>query len=59
MTPTPVYLGLDVAKATLAAHLAGAGFTLPNTAAGHAALCSRIATHGSPVQVVCESSGAR
>ena len=57
MTPTPVYLGLDVAKATLAAHLAGQGFTVPNTAAGHAALCARIVAHGVPVQGICEATG--
>ena len=57
MTPTPVYLGLDVAKATLAAHLAGQGFTLTNNPAGHATLCARIAAHGAPVQVICEASG--
>lgn len=57
MTPPLVYLGLDVAKASLAGHLAGTGFTLSNTVAGHAALCARIAAHGVPVQVVCEATG--
>jgi len=57
MTPTPVYLGLDVAKATLAVHLDGSGFTLANDPAGHAALCARIAACGKPVQVLCEATG--
>ena len=57
MTPTPVYLGLDVAKASLAAHLAGKGFTVPNNPAGHAALCARIAAHGAHVHGICEASG--
>ena len=57
MTPLLVHLGLDVAKATLAGHLAGACFTLENTPAGHAALRARIAAHGGPVQVICEATG--
>ena len=57
MTPPLVYLGLDVAKATLAGHLAGTGFTLPNDRDGHRALAARIAAHGGPVQVVCEATG--
>lgn len=57
MTLPLVHLGLDVAKASLAGHLAGVGFTLPNTAPGHAALRARISAHGAPVQVVCEATG--
>ncbi|MEO7317726.1 MAG: IS110 family transposase [Chthoniobacteraceae bacterium] len=57
MTPPLVHLGLDVAKATLAGHLAGASFTLENTPAGHAALVARIVAYGHPVHVVCEATG--
>lgn len=57
MTLPLVYLGLDVAKASLVGQLAGTGFTLPNTAAGHAALHRRIAAHGTPVHVICEATG--
>jgi transposase len=57
MTPPLVYLGLDVAKATLAGRLAGTRFKLENNPAGHAALCARIAAHGGPVQVLCEATG--
>ena len=57
MTPPLVYLGLDVAKATLAGSLAGVRLTLANNPAGHAALAARIAAHGGPVQVLCEATG--
>lgn len=57
MTPPLVYLGLDVAKATLAACLGGTRSSLANTPAGHAALCAQIAAHGRPVQVICEATG--
>lgn len=48
MTPPLVYLGLDVARATLVGQPAGAGFTLPypNDPAGHRALGARIAARG-------------
>lgn len=55
--PTSVYLGLDVAKLTLACHLAGRSFTLANDRAGHRDLCRRIAAHGVPVHVTCEATG--
>jgi transposase len=57
MTQPLVYLGLDVAKATLAGHLAGVPFTLQNNPADHGALCARITTHGGPVHVICEATG--
>jgi transposase len=57
MTPPLVYLGLDVAKASLAGHLCGTGFELANDAAGHAALLARIAAHGGAVHVICEATG--
>jgi transposase len=57
MSQPPVYLGLDVHKATLVGSLAGADFTLDNHPRGRAALCAWIQAHPSPVQVVCEASG--
>lgn len=57
MTPSLVYLGLDVAKATLAGHLAGERFSLQNQPSDHAALCARIVAYGQPVQVICEATG--
>jgi transposase len=57
MSPSPVYLGLDIHKATLVGSLAGADFTLDNHTQGRAALCARIRAHQSPVQVICEASG--
>lgn len=57
MTTPPVYLGLDVGKASLAGHLNAKGFTVPNNRAGHAALCARVKALGTPVQVVCEATG--
>lgn len=56
MTPPLVYLGLDVAKASLAGHLCGTGFTLTNNAKGHAALIARIAAHGASIHVICEAT---
>jgi len=57
MSVTPVYLGLDIHKATLVGSLAGAGFTLDNHPRGRAALCAHIRAHPQPVQVICEASG--
>jgi len=57
MTPSLVYLGLDVAKTTLAGHCAQERFSLPNTAAGHRALLTRIRSANTPVQVICEATG--
>ena len=57
MSPSPVYLGLDIHKATLVGTLAGAHFTLDNHPQGRAALCARIQAYPQPVQVVCEASG--
>jgi transposase len=57
MTSSLVYLGLDVAKATLAGHLAGERFSLSNQPSGHAALCQRITAFVQPVQVICEATG--
>jgi transposase len=57
MSQPPVYLGLDVHKATLVGSLAGENFTLQNQPSGRTALCARIQAHPVPVQVVCEASG--
>jgi transposase len=56
--PAPcVYLGLDVAKLTLACHLAGSSFSLTNDPAGHRDLCRRIARHPAALHVICEATG--
>jgi transposase len=57
MTQPLVYLGLDVAKATLAGSLAGQSFALQNKPPDFAVLCARITAHGGPVQVICEATG--
>ena len=54
--PTITYAGLDVAKATLALHLAGQHHDLPNTPAGHARLV-RLLKKQPGVHLVCEASG--
>lgn len=54
-TPT-VYVGLDIAKATLQVHLQGRQSTLPNSPAGHRQLVRQLrALPGA--QVVCEATG--
>mgnify|MGYP002634463982 CR=1 FL=1 len=58
MTPniTPLYVGLDIAKATLQLHLQGRQYDLKNTAAGH----TRLIKHLNVIpeaQVVCEATG--
>jgi transposase len=50
------YAGLDVAKATLALHLAGRRHDLPNTPSGHRQLVRLLHKHPA-VQLVCEASG--
>ena len=50
------YAGLDVAKATLALHLAGQHHDLPNTPTGHRRLV-RLLQKQPAVQLVCEASG--
>lgn len=53
---TPVYAGLDIAKASLQLHFQNKSYDLPNTAAGHAQLIKRLATiPGS--HIVCEATG--
>jgi transposase len=58
MTPNtaPVYIGVDVAKATLQMHLLDAQFEFANTPAGRAQLCERI-RRVPGAQIVCEATG--
>lgn len=57
MNPTPVYLGIDIAKDTL--EVAGPGLRLPvsNTAEGHAQLVAAARALRTPVHFVCEATG--
>ena len=55
-THPTTYAGLDVAKATLALHLAGQQHDLPNTPTGHRRLV-RLLQKQPAVQLVCEASG--
>jgi transposase len=52
----PVYIGVDVAKATLQMHLLGAQFEFANTPKGRAQMCEKIA-HVPGAQIVCEATG--
>ena len=53
---SPVYAGLDIAKASLQLHLQSKSYDLPNTASGHAQLLQRLAAvPGS--HVICEATG--
>ncbi len=54
--PAPVYVGIDVAKATLQVHLNGHQFELKNDAPGHAQLSKKLAELIRP-HVVCEATG--
>jgi transposase len=52
----PVYVGMDVAKATLQVHLRGHQFEFINDAKGHAQLSAKLAKLTLP-HVVCEATG--
>ena len=54
--PAPVYVGMDVAKATLQVHLNGHQFEFKNDAKGHAQLSKRLVKLTFP-HVVCEATG--
>lgn len=56
MTDSPVHLGLDVAKLTLAVSLQQRSFELPNTPAGWRRLLRRL-QEVPGAHVVCEASG--
>jgi len=51
-----VYIGLDIAKATLQLHLQSQQHAFPNTPAGHRQLLKRLSAV-SGAQVVCEATG--
>jgi transposase len=51
----PVYVGLDVAKATLQVHLQGRQFPFSNDPAGHTRLCQQL--KGVAAHVICEATG--
>src|SRR5881409_4053966 len=53
---TPVYAGLDIAKATLQLHLQNRSYDLSNTKSGHAQLAKRLAAIPG-AHVVCEATG--
>lgn len=56
VTIDPVYVGVDVAKATLQVHLRGAQIELNNAPAGRAKLCQKLqAIPGA--HVICEATG--
>jgi len=52
----PVYVGMDVAKATLQVHLNGHQFEFKNNSKGHTQLFKKLATLTLP-HVVCEATG--
>jgi transposase len=54
--PAPVYVGMDVAKATLQVHLNGHQFEFKNDSQGHAQLSKKLAKLTLP-HVVCEATG--
>jgi transposase len=53
---SPVYAGLDIAKASLQLHLQGKSYDLANTPTGHNRLIQRLALVPG-VQIVCEATG--
>jgi len=55
-TSAPVYVGMDVAKATLQVHLRGHQYEFSNDAQGHARLSKKLARL-TQAHVVCEATG--
>ena len=53
---SPVYAGLDIAKASLQLHLQTKSYDLANTTEGHTQLLKRLAALPG-VQVICEATG--
>jgi len=53
---TPVYAGLDIAKASLQLHLQSKSYDLPNAPAGHVQLIKRLAAIPG-LHVICEATG--
>jgi transposase len=54
--PAPVYVGMDVAKATLQVHLQGRQYQFDNDIVGHTQLCQKLGCV-SAAHVVCEATG--
>jgi transposase len=52
-----VYIGVDVAKLSLAIQLPDQAWSLANTASDHAKLIARLRTLATPAHVVCEATG--
>jgi transposase len=52
-----IYIGVDVAKVSLALQLPDQAWSLDNTAEGYAALLTRLRTLAGPAHVVCEATG--
>ncbi len=58
MIKSSVYLGVDIAKESLACFLAGEYFEVPNTAQGQRQLLARVRRRkGESVHVICEATG--
>ena len=57
MSVGKVYVGVDIAKATLAVCFLGQHFELANTAAGYTQLLDRLRRLNASVHLVCEASG--
>ena len=55
-TTAPVYVGMDVAKASLQVHLQGRQIQFHNNSAGHAQLCKKLGGLAT-AHVVCEATG--
>jgi len=55
-TSAPVYVGMDVAKATLQVHLQGRQIQFNNDPTGHTQLCKRLGALAA-VHVICEATG--
>ena len=56
MQTCPLFLGVDVAKLTLAIQFPDQLWSTPNTALGHAAFLAKLPALG-PVHIVCEATG--
>lgn len=54
--PAPVYVGVDVAKATLQVHVQGRQSELPNRGPGHKQLCRQLKNLPG-AHVICEATG--
>ena len=57
MSAATVYVGIDIAKATLAVRFLDRNVERPNTPAGHTELCTTLRELARPVQVICEATG--